>query len=205
MHPMQADNVVIDPNYPPQFFPYLYPHLYPHLFPKLYPHYCKNYNEIMHKKKKKKNKHEKRDIVVVLPDGRNIMMSRKEFLSYQLALAQMGHKVSEKDLTSLKKDPLFEDNSKDDVKSVALSANIPSELQSPSNIKKKIKKNDKDSKNNNKDDDSVLNGLDKTKEGPGGAQLLDPVVKSKNKIQSKQPTPKASSQNSKKDNLSEDL
>ena len=109
MHPLQADNVVIDPNYPPQFFPHLYPHLFPHLFPKLYPHYCKNYEEVM-KKKKKKSKHERRDIVVVLPDGRNIQMSKKEFLAYQLALAQMGHQSSSKDLVPIRKDPIEDDD-----------------------------------------------------------------------------------------------
>ena len=88
MHPISPDNVVIDPNYPPQFFPYLYPHLYPHLFPHLYPHYAKEYKRLLKKKKEKK---EKRPITVVLPDGRNVVMTKKEFLSYQLALAQMGY------------------------------------------------------------------------------------------------------------------
>lgn len=133
MHPLQADNVVIDPNYPPQFYPYLYPHLYPHLFPKLFPHYCKNYEELM-KKKKKKHKHERRDIVVVLPDGRNIQMSKKEFLAYQLALAQMGYPTSKQDLVPMKKDPIeFDSISKADTKSVA-----PSEPDSPARKKKTV-------------------------------------------------------------------
>jgi hypothetical protein len=89
MHPISPDNVVVDPNYPPQFFPYLYPHLYPHLFPHLYPHYAKEHKKLL--KKKKKHKKEHRPITVVLPDGRNILMTKKEFLAYQLALAQMGH------------------------------------------------------------------------------------------------------------------
>jgi len=89
MHPISPDNVVIDPNYPPQFFPYLYPHLYPHLFPHLYPHFAKEHKKLL--KKKKKHKKESRPITVVLPDGRNILMTKKEFLAYQLALAQMGH------------------------------------------------------------------------------------------------------------------
>ena len=93
MHPMSPDNVVIDPNYPPQFFPYLYPHLYPHLFPHLYPHYVREHKKLL--KKKKKSKKEHRPITVVLPDGRNILMTKKEFLAYQLALAQMGHEGGE--------------------------------------------------------------------------------------------------------------
>lgn len=178
MHPLQAENVVIDPNYPPQFFPYLYPHLYPHLFPKLFPHYCQNYEKVMKKKdKEKKKKKDKRDIIVVLPDGRNIMMSRKEFLAYQLALAQMGHKVSEKDLTTVKKDPLLED-SKDDARSVALSANIPSEPDSPKKKKGATAKNaGGDPKGKDKDISDLLKGLDDPAEGPGKPKLLEPNPK----------------------------
>ena len=207
MHPLQADNVVIDPNYPPQFFPYLYPHLYPHLFPKLYPHYCKNYEEVMKKKKKdKKKKHEKRDIIVVLPDGRNIMMSRKEFLAYQLALAQMGHKVSDKDLMTVKKDPLLDDSkSVADGKSVALSANIPSEPDSP-----KKKRKTAGGKKGTKPSDPVLKDLDSPgegpNEGPGKPKLLDPNQKPSDK--SKTATQKGSKATSKlgdQDGSNEDI
>ena len=75
-----SDNEVIDPNYPSQFFPYLYPHLYPHLFPHLYPHYAKEYKAFLKNKKEKK---EKRPTTAVLQDRRNVMMSKKEFLSYR--------------------------------------------------------------------------------------------------------------------------
>lgn len=194
MHPLQPENVVIDPNYPPQFFPYLYPHLYPHLFPKLFPHYCKNYEKVMNKKEKKKKK-EKRDIIVVLPDGRNILMSRKEFLAYQLALAQMGHKVSDKDLTTVKKDPLLED-SKDDAKSVALSANIPSEPDSPKKKPKSTK--DKGGDKKDKDVSDVLKALDDPGEGPGKPKLLDPTPKNPGTGKNtNQPSINPSSRNSK--------
>lgn len=171
MHPLQPENVVIDPNYPPQFYPYLYPHLYPHLFPKLYPHYCKNYDKLMKNKKGKKRKHEKRDIVVVLPDRRNIMMSRKEFLAYQLALAQMGYKTSDKDLTVVKNDPMLED-SIDQEFSVALSANLPSETNSPTNKHKAGNRNKTtDPADNNKDMDNLLMGLDNSPQ----TQLANPT------------------------------
>lgn len=176
MHPLQPEHVVIDPNYPPQFFPYLYPHLYPHLFPKLFPHYAKNYEKIMKKKEKKSKKKEKRDIIVVLPDGRNIMMSRKEFLAYQLALAQMGHKVSDKDLQPIKKDPLFEESRDNDAKSVALSANIPSDEEATKKNKTK-KAGNKGGKDKDKDVDNLLKDLDGegNGEGPGKPKLLDPT------------------------------
>jgi hypothetical protein len=102
MHPLNADDVVIDPKYPPQFYPYLYPHLFPHLFPKLYPHYAKAYKAAL-KKKKKSKKHESRPVVVVLPDGRNIKMTRGEFLAYQLALGQSGVEARPKDITEIPK------------------------------------------------------------------------------------------------------
>lgn len=107
MHPLNPDQIVINPKYPPQFFPYLYPHLYPHLFPKLYPHYTQNYEKLVKDKKKadkqKKDK-DKRTITVVLPDGRHLLMNKKEFLAYQLALSQQGYAVGPGDLQKLGKD-----------------------------------------------------------------------------------------------------
>lgn len=112
MHPLGADNVVIDPKYPPHFYPYLYPHLFPHLFPKLFPLYADSYKEVVKRKKKKKEEEsEKRNIVVVLPDGRHIHMNKKEFMAYQLALGQVGMNMGPG--TSFKKDPLENELSDD--------------------------------------------------------------------------------------------
>ena len=112
MHPISSDNVVIDPNYPPHFFPYLYPHLFPHLFPKLYPHYAKNYKESLKKKKEK----ETRPITVVLPDGRNILMNKKEFMAYQLALSQQGYNIQPSDIqrNKVRNDRALELDDRDD-------------------------------------------------------------------------------------------
>ena len=117
MHPLNPDQIVINPKYPPQFFPYLYPHLYPHLFPKLYPHYTQNYQKIIKDKKrdeKKTKEKDKRTITVVLPDGRHILMNKKEFLAYQLALAQQGYNLSPEDLKKINKDGNLESEPEDD-------------------------------------------------------------------------------------------
>lgn len=120
MHPLNPDQIVINPKYPPQFFPYLYPHLYPHLFPKLYPHYTQNYEKIIKDKKqeeKKKKEKDKRTITVVLPDGRHLLMNKKEFLAYQLALAQQGYNVGPEDLKKVTKDGNIESEPEDDMDS----------------------------------------------------------------------------------------
>lgn len=96
LHPMRAEAVQIDPRYPPQFFPFLYPNLYPQMFPNIYPHYAKNFERVVTKKPQAPK--EKRNITVVLPDGRNIQMNKTEFMAYQLALSQMGYDVNNRDL-----------------------------------------------------------------------------------------------------------
>jgi hypothetical protein len=120
MHPLNPDQIVINPKYPPQFFPYLYPHLYPHLFPKLYPHYTQNYQKLLKDQKrdeKKKKEKNKRNITVVLPDGRHILMNKKEFLAYQLALAQQGYNTGSNDLKKLDKSGNIESDAQDDLDS----------------------------------------------------------------------------------------
>jgi hypothetical protein len=112
LHPMRAENVQIDPRYPPHFFPFLYPNLYPQMFPNIFPHYAKNFEKVVTKKPEKVR--EKRNITVVLPDGRNILMNKTEFMAYQLALSQMGYDVNNRDLAKQRPPPTAQDYARSD-------------------------------------------------------------------------------------------